>query len=148
MAYCRWSSDDYQCDLYVYDSDIGGQEILYIHVASKRVQYQSPLPEPVNPDQDLEGWLTRHRRVGQMLDEATSVPIGGPYDGQTFEFGPAGNGHSGIGQGELAAAISLVEELIAAGYRAPGHLLDALREEAEQASCRSSDERAGGAAAG
>lgn len=126
MSYCRWSSDDHQCDLYVYGSDVGGREVIYIHVAARRVLYRSPLPERVGPSHDLDGWLARAVEVQRMVDEATRVPIGGPHDGQTFEFD----------EDDRAGAADLVEELIAAGYRAPAHVAQVLREEAAEPASR------------
>ena len=37
MSYCRWSSDDFQCDVYVYESVAGG---FVTHVAANRVVFR------------------------------------------------------------------------------------------------------------
>ena len=38
MSYCRWSSDDFRCDLYIYESAAG----FVIHVAANRVEWDPP----------------------------------------------------------------------------------------------------------
>jgi hypothetical protein len=42
MSYCRWSSNDFQCDVYVYEDVAGGWTT---HVACNRVVYSEPLRE-------------------------------------------------------------------------------------------------------
>ena len=37
MSYCRWSSNNYQCDVYVYESDLGFQT----YVAGNRVNWDT-----------------------------------------------------------------------------------------------------------
>ena len=45
MSYCRWSSMDYDCDLYIYESESGFE----IHVARRRPDIdRSKLPPPVD----------------------------------------------------------------------------------------------------
>ncbi len=39
MSYCRWSSDDGQCDVYVYEDVAGGWTT---HVASRRIKHIPP----------------------------------------------------------------------------------------------------------
>lgn len=43
MSYCRWSTDDFLCDLYIYEHYEG---FWAIHVASIRRVYHKPLPPP------------------------------------------------------------------------------------------------------
>lgn len=57
MSYCRWSSDDYQCDIYAYEAEDG----FVVHVASSRKRFIEPLPEPISPSQDFDGWFARQR---------------------------------------------------------------------------------------
>lgn len=39
MSYCRWSSDQFQCDVYVYEDCSGGWTT---HVAGRRSKWKSP----------------------------------------------------------------------------------------------------------
>ena len=114
MSYCRWSSDDYQCDLYVYESDMGFE----IHVAGNRLVFDEPLPPPAPPPNvDFDAWYQRHRTVRDMVQSARRKPIGLPNDGETYVLSEPG-----------AAADQLVA-LRAVGYRFPERVIDLLREE-------------------
>ena len=83
MSYCRFSSDDYRCDVYCYADALGG---FTTHVASKRVVLQEPLPDPVllEPDSTLQ-WLKRQSVVGEIVAKSPLVQIGLPCDGKTFQ---------------------------------------------------------------
>lgn len=120
MSYCRWSTDDYQCDVYVYSDARGGWTT---HVASARYVYREPLPPvvefDVNDDADWEVWLTRHKTVQRMVDEADRVTIGLPHDGETF------NDDS---PGECADRL---ESLLKLGYVVPPDVIEGLRQEQE-----------------
>ncbi len=113
MSYCRWSSNDYQCDLYCYDDVMGGYTI---HVASRRYKFKKPVPPPVSWENGEE-WLARHDEIDQMIKDADMVEIGLEFDGQTFS--------------ENTAHDFLVRLLILrkAGYIFPDSVLDAAREE-------------------
>ena len=123
MSYCRWSSDDFQCDVYVYADVRGGWTT---HVANRRVAYAEPLPPPVRAvpgDRDsVDAWLERHRLVTAMRDAAELVPIGLPHDGDNFTDDTPGE------------CADRLESLRALGYNVPQYAIDTLREEAEEAS--------------
>lgn len=113
MSYCRWSTDDYQCDLYVFDDVNGG---VTVHVAKTKPVYKEPLPKPLPLLHDTVGdYLERYRKVSAMLEEADVVPIGLPHDGESYY---------GMSHGEAA---DLCESLIGLGYRAPSDLPKWLR---------------------
>lgn len=92
MSYCRWSTDDFQCDLYCYESSEGWMT----HVAGNRVHWKVDLP----PDVEIEffkngrvkkGAISRHTRrwvqVMRLLDDESNYdrkPIGLEYDGASF----------------------------------------------------------------
>ena len=122
MSYCRWSTDDFQCDLYVYADVLGG---FTTHVAGNRPVYREPLPEPVDFHADTPGWFARHQRVMKMIDGATRVPIGLPHDGETFNDETLDD--------LLARLIALRE----AGYRFPDYVLDDIRAEIVEANAAS-----------
>lgn len=115
MAYCRWSSDDWQCDVYVYEDVAGGYTI---HVATNRPIFRDSLPEPVEWDPDnVEPWFTRHFAVMKIMERAERAPIGGPYDGETFRD-PTPD-----------ACADRLEMLRAAGYNVPQYAINELRNE-------------------
>lgn len=83
MSYCRFSDDDFQSDVYCYDSDMGG---FVTHVARNRVCLASEeLPAKVPFDKEhLNEWLHRHNQVIKLVRAAHKAPIGLAHDGQTF----------------------------------------------------------------
>ena len=114
MSYCRWSSDDYQCDLYVYESSDG----FVIHVASNRPVYDEPLPPPAPaPNVDFDAWYARQQKVSEMVERARREPIGLPHDDETFVLDEPGE------------AADRMVALRAVGYRFPARVIDELREE-------------------
>lgn len=114
MSYCRWSSNDHQCDLYIYED---ARDLWVTHVASSRVQYIEPLPPPVNAVTEWQRWMDRYATVSRLFDRSPHVPIGLPYDGQSFEDDSPG------------ACADRVAMLRALGYQCPDHVEGALREE-------------------
>lgn len=121
MSYCRWSTDDYQCDVYVYGDARGGWTT---HVASARYVYKEPLPPMVEfdpaDDAGWEAWLTRHKTVQRMVDEADRVAIGLPHDGETFNDDTPGE------------CADRLESLLKLGYVVPPDVIQELRQEAAE----------------
>jgi hypothetical protein len=126
MSICRWSSDDYQSDLYVYESAEG----FMIHVSNGRYVTRNPLPEPIpklhNVGLDSREWAEhakavhdRSQLVHRMICEAAVAPIGLPCDGKTFV------------EPSAEACAARIQELIDMGYRVPDGVVEGLLEEAE-----------------
>ena len=114
MSYCRWSNDDYQCDVYCY-ADVSYGYV--VHVARNRPVFNEPLPPP---ETDTRKWFERHQTVSEMMRRATHRKIGLEYDGETFATGTAV---------EMAETL---EMLRGKGYMVPQYAIDALREEAKE----------------
>jgi hypothetical protein len=116
MSYCRWSSNDYQCDIYCYES-VG--DFFAIHVAGNRIVFCEPLPPPVEFKQgDFDAWLARDRAVMDIIERSERVAIGLPHDGESFD------------EPDAEAAANRLEYLKNLGYSVPQFAIDALREEA------------------
>lgn len=116
MAYCRWSSQDFACDLYAYESDAG----YTIHVASYRVVGDVP---PLSWEfEDRDAWFDAYRAQHEFLAEAAHEPIGLPYDGDTFVFDTLE---------EFGACFRMLRE---AGYRFPDAVFALIAEERRDAS--------------
>lgn len=117
MSYCRWSSDQHKSDVYVYDSG----PFIVTHVAcNKRVLAEGDeRPEPVSIlDAGPEAYLAYTRELEAVLSRAELVPIGLPFDGESFtDPTPA------------EAAIRL-KELRSLGYYVPQFAIDTLLEDA------------------
>ena len=118
MSFCRWSSDDFQCDLYVYYS-VG--DFYQIMVANGRHVFDGPLPPKVpllaegggtNPD-----YWERHRAVDKMLERARIVDIGLPHGGESYALDTAE---------ECAVKMEWLRD---EGYNVPQYAIDAVRED-------------------
>jgi hypothetical protein len=121
MSYCRWSNDDYQCDVYVYGS-VG--DFIAIHVAGNRVTPDTPPPAGIGDwwargKAGIADYMAREKAVEAWLATAERKPIGLPHDGESFEE-----------PDEEAAAVKL-EYLRELGYNVPQYAIDALREDAK-----------------
>lgn len=116
MSYCRFSNDDYQCDVYCYASVSGG----YVtHVASNRPILDGTLPPPVPWEKgNDDAWFARHEAVMAWMEKAERKPIGLPYDGESFDDTTASD------------AADRLQMLKTTGYNVPQYAIDLLREEA------------------
>lgn len=115
MSYCRWSSDDFQCDVYVYEDCSGGWTT---HVASRRHVFKEPIPPEVPFDKEHQAaWFDRHRKIMKMCDSAEMHGIGLKFDGKTFNHETPSD------------CAGWLKELREAGYNVPQYAIDALLEE-------------------
>ncbi len=115
MSYCRFSTDDFQCDVYCYEDVSGGWTT---HVAGRRTIFPGPLPEPLAPDDwTAEAFLARHRTVTEMFDRAKHETIGLAHDGADFRDGTLE---------EFRATLVMLRD---AGYRVPEYVFDVIDEE-------------------
>lgn len=114
MSYCRFSSDCYGSDVYVYESVHGP---IVIEVAGMR--YESPEPRPVYPEGGTIGDLVEYLSATQAwVNGAHLVPIGLPNDSDHLEAdGPK-------------EAADLLVRLRAIGYCVPAGVIETLQEEA------------------
>jgi len=118
MSYCRFSSYEYACDVYVY-AGIGGGFVT--HVARGRYVFDPPLPPPIElTESTIDAFVRRDAEVQARVDASTLVPIELPHAGETFDDADAG-----------ACAARLIE-LKRLGFRVPQAAIDALREEAAE----------------
>lgn len=122
MSYCRWSSDDYQCDVYTWEDVSGGWVTC---VAGGRYVFTEPLPEPVDlphpfTDEQFHAWSQRHDEVMRIVGAARTEPIGLAHAGARFH------------DDTPAACAQTLTMLRDAGYHVPQYAIDALLEEAEQ----------------
>ena len=112
MSYCRWSSDGFMCDVYVYEDCYGGWTT---HVASRRITERAPdIFVPGASTEELKANLEAHRK---HMEAAEFVDIGLPCDGKSYNDSTAGE-----------CADRLVR-LKAMGYIVLDYAIDALREE-------------------
>ena len=121
MAYCRWSSDFYECDVYVYES-VG--DYWATHVAGRRRKAKCPDEIKKMPTTTPKEWVAQHSAMMDWLAEQ-------PDDDDAWDAlqGPhAGESYRDATPGDCAARL---EEIRASGLNVPQYAIDELR--AEQA---------------
>lgn len=118
MSYCRWSDDDFKCDVYCYE-DLSGMWITC--VAGKRLDFTgAELPPPVVYSDDPEGWARRRSEVTNIVKTLPLAEIDLPRAGSVMrDPAPA----------EAAGTLETLREI---GYNVPQYAIDALREEADE----------------
>ncbi len=115
MSYCRWSSDNFACDIYCYEGGSG----FVTHVAGRRVVGEIPKTPPLTRE-NVEEYVDARARQSEFLENCERAPIGLPHDGESFE------------DPDAASCADRLEELRAIGYNVPQFAIDALRDEAEE----------------
>lgn len=123
MSYCRFSSDNWRSDIYVYEDVNGGWTT---HVAGNRFVGNIPEePDFIGLDPNDEGAvrkaLNQHKAVMDFIQSAERQPIDHPLAGQSFN------------DPTPAACADRLESLRAAGFHIPQHAIDDLRSEAAEA---------------
>ena len=122
MSYCRWSTDDFQSDVYVYESREGYET----HVAVNRVDLTGrslpPRVEMSTPPtkEELRAWVGRSVTVCGLIIDAPQVPIDLPEAGASFIHATPGE------------CADNLERLRGLGFNVPQAAIDALREDAAQ----------------
>jgi len=117
MSYCRWSTDNFGCDLYCYEDVAGGYTT---HVAGNRIVGDVPkigeFPLTWN-DEEREEYEKRCLAQMRFLQTCERKPIGLPYDGQSFN------------DSDLESFLERLLHLREVGYKFPDRVIDAVKEE-------------------
>lgn len=118
MSYCRWSTDDFQCDLYCYEDCMGGWTT---HVAASRIAWTEPLPpedgDIMGDEEQVKRWMQRHNKVMELVRTSPKQNIGLPYDGQTFN------------DEDLPSFLNRLQHLKEVGYQFPDFVIEAVKAE-------------------
>ena len=117
MSYCRWSSNNWDCDLYCYADVSGGYTT---HVAENRIVGEVPKEPPITQgmtDAEWAEYFKAHRAQMDWLKTAKHKHIGLPYDGQSFN------------DDTLAEFLDRVVWLRDTGYHVPEYVIQDIREE-------------------
>jgi hypothetical protein len=78
MSYCRWSSEDFKCDVYAYEHCYGGYTT---HVAGNRTVGEIP---KVDWNADTDILVAQHRAQMAFLETCERKDITLPHAGETF----------------------------------------------------------------
>lgn len=116
MSYCRWSTDDFSCDLYCYGNASGGWTT---HVAGNKPVGEIPKVTASfdQPDEMARQMNAQH----EWLASCAREPLGLPHDGETFN------------DPTLEAFRDRLMTLRAAGYRFPDYVLTEVEAEIMEA---------------
>lgn len=116
MSYCRWSSDNWHCDVYSYADCEGG---FTTHVANNRIVGDIPeVPNMLEVDSNI--WFKAYQRQMDFLDKAKHKFIGLPYDGDTFN------------DPDLSSFLIRLKDLKEIGYNVPSWVIEEVQAEINQ----------------
>jgi len=116
MSYCRWSCMDWQCDLYIYESNAG----IEIHVANNRIVYTEELPvEPPWIKENIPAILERRAVVDAIRERSDRKDIGLPHDGESWTL-------------DIEDAVPHLIMLRELGYQFPDYVIETLEEEMQE----------------
>lgn len=127
MSYCRWSSDDHACDVYVWADCDGG---FRTEVAGRRRIFKVPMPPPVTlPVGEANSaertawasaWVERSQAVSRLVDDESTfdwLDLHDPEGGHSYWHDTAGE------------CADNLERLRDAGFNVPQSAIDSLRED-------------------
>lgn len=113
MSYCRFSSDNWKSDVYVYESSGGFVTV----VAGNRLVGDVPPLLPIKHE-NTDEWLAAYRAQRNFMETAEHAPIELPHAGEGFTDYTA------------ADCVARLLQLRALGYHVPQCAIDSLCEEA------------------
>lgn len=116
MSYCRFSSDDFQSNVYVYEHVHGGY---FTHVASRKLISDIPKLSPPS-DKSLDNFVESYRAQSAAIKVAEFAPIGLPYDDENFVDDTLP---------ELLNRLTMLKEV---GYHIPQEAFDRIKAEIEE----------------
>jgi hypothetical protein len=123
MSYCRWSTDDFQCDLYCFATGSYYQT----YVSPTRLVGEVPhLPDfKTTPWPEYQAAFKRQMDFGMSCERA---PIGLPHDGETFK------------DSTLEAFKARLHYLRSVGYRFPDRVFEEIDKDLRERDAGNGDE--------
>ena len=122
MSYCRFSSDNWKSDVYVYEDVSGGWTT---HVAGAKRATEPPndrFSDFLDDKITAEEFVRLHKDTMAALETIPLIPIDLPHAGESF---------SDSGPKECAEPLIMLRGL---GYHVPQYAIDDLLQEAKDAS--------------
>lgn len=113
MSYCRFSSDNWKSDVYVYETDRG----FMVDIAANRFVGRIPRTLPINSP----NWYKSYLKQSKYVHKAKTVPIGGKFDGGYFLCST---------RQELIEKLKMLKR---AGYRIPKWVIPDIQKEIAEA---------------
>lgn len=116
MAYCRWSSDDFKCDIYCYKSVSHGD--YEIHISDRKTRILEKLPPRPVTDHELD-WYYWEKEAEKVIEDSDLETLRLPFNGKSIYF-----------DHPLTTAFFL-KNLKNWGYHVPDYAIDRLMHEAK-----------------
>ena len=113
MSFCRWSSDNFKCDVYAYEHVDG---YFALHVASSKHVGDVPLLPDITKVSNDE-WSKAHKIREDWLDTHEVESIGLSCDGDDYELDT------------IEDLLDKMLELRKIGYHVPDYTIENIREE-------------------
>lgn len=118
MSYCRWSSDNWKCDLYCYRDASGGYTI-YVAARKLKKDIVPQIPEGLI-DKSPKKWLRLHKKQMAFFETAEHEDIGLPFDGKCFN------------EPTLEEFLERILLLKGIGYNVPDYVVEQIRDELKE----------------
>lgn len=117
MSYCRFSSDNFKCEVYCYEG-IDGFHVIIARKKFKDIK-NAPHVDYIN-DYNIDEVLIQHKNFNDWMETAEEVDIGLPEDGEHYVFG------------DVHQAYEKMKQLKEMGYYIPVYTMEILKEDAEE----------------
>ena len=115
MSYCRFSSNNFDCDLYCYEDCYGG---FTTHVAGNRIKGVSGIPKlPPIERGNWKEYDQAYKKQMAWLETAEHEEIGLEFDGMRFN------------DPDLESFLARVKSLKEAGYHVPDFVISSIEHE-------------------
>lgn len=112
MSYCRWSSDNYNCDIYAYESCYGGYEI---HIASSKYEGEIPKLDYNLLATDMVEFTKQRKAQLEYLKDCGTKELNLKYAGEN------------LGAETLEEFENLMLELKEIGYDIPDYVFETIK---------------------
>ncbi len=118
MSYCRFSCDNWKCDLYVYSDFQGGWTI---HIAKRRHSEGIPEVPPLPRDKDdIQKWMAKYQEQMDWLQADVPTIIDLPHAGKSFY------------SLDKEQTLATLKELKSLGYNFPDYVIDNIASEEDE----------------
>ncbi len=114
MSYCRWSSDNFKCDLYCYEDVSGGFTTC---IAGNRIKGNIPILPKLTSETVKDGsYLTAYKEQMAFLETAEREKIDLPHANETFN------------DPDLESFLERLIHLREIGYNFPDYVIESVKE--------------------
>jgi hypothetical protein len=119
MSYCRFSCDNFQCDVYCYEDISGG---FTTHVAGNRCVGEIPKVPSLSTvkkgdEQSMQNYIDAHNAQMQFLENCERVEIESEHAGKSYN------------DDDLSGLLARLTMLKECGFNVPDFVFESIKEE-------------------